>query len=90
MLYNILNRQKTIACFIVKQIFCCHIVMLCCVVVSVSSDGLALCSYHQREGHTAQVAVSGGVINDAFSVEFALYLKGSVVLHGGKTDSHNW
>lgn len=45
------------------------------------SDIFALRSDIQGEGHTAQVAVSGGIVDDALSIQLALYLDVSVVLH---------
>lgn len=49
----------------------------------------ALRSDIQGEGHTAQVAVSGWIINDTLPVQFALYLDVSVVLHSCKTHGHH-
>jgi len=46
-----------------------------------SMGSFCLCSYIQGEGNTAQVAVSGRIIDDALAIEFALYLDVSVVLH---------
>lgn len=62
----------------------------CLIVMGASgSDIFALRSDIQGEGHTAQVAVSGWIVNDALSIQFALYLDVSVVLHSCKTHSHH-
>lgn len=43
----------------------------------------------EGEGHAAQVAVSGWIVDDALPVQFALYLDVSVVLQSWKTHSHH-
>ena len=43
----------------------------------------------QGEGHAAQVAVGGWIVDDALPVQFALYLDVSVVLQSCKTHSHH-
>lgn len=53
------------------------------------SDIFALCSNVHGEGHAAQVAVSGRIVNDALPIQFALYLDVSVIVHSCKTHSHH-
>lgn len=53
------------------------------------SDIFASCSDIQGEGHTAQVSVSRGVVDDALSIQLALYLDVSVVLHRHEAHSHH-
>lgn len=43
----------------------------------------------QGEGHASQVAVSLRIVDDSLSVQFALHLDVSVVLHSCKTHSHH-
>lgn len=64
--------------------------MFSCLVLWASCDTFALRSDLQGEGHAAQVAVSGRIVNDALSVQFALYLDVSALLHARKTYSHDW
>lgn len=56
--------------------------------VATSSD--TLCSDVHGEGHAAQVAVGGRIVNDALPIQFALYLDVSVIVHSCKTHSHHW
>lgn len=53
------------------------------------SASFALCPDVQREGHAAQVAVGGWIIDDALPVQFALNLEVRVVLHPCKTYRHH-
>lgn len=81
--------QKTILqifLFVLLYIFlpCCHGSPL------LAADTLVLCAYVHGEGHAAQVAVSGRIINDALPVQFALHLEVSVVVNSSKTHGHHW
>lgn len=49
-----------------------------------------LCSYVHGKGHAAQVAVSWRIVNDAFPVQFALYLEVNVIVNAGKAHRHDW
>lgn len=54
-----------------------------------AADTLVLRSHVHGKGHAAQVAVSGGIINDALPVQFALHLEVSVIVNACETHSHN-
>lgn len=49
----------------------------------------ALCPDVQGEGDAAQVAVGGGVVDDAVPVQLALNLEVSVVLHSCEPHGHH-
>ena len=53
-----------------------------------TQQGFPLCTHLQREGDAAQESVIRGVIDDALTIQLALYTEMDIQLHPGEAHSY--